>query len=398
MSLPAENQLKEGARRPLIGVDFHTFDGIFQGSRSHVLGLFKEAVHLAPELDFVLFLDNPARLMAEHPEFARPNVRTVRMPHRPGPVRLGLQLPWLQIREKLDLLHTQYRLPFVPMGPCACTIHDVLFESHPEYFPKAFTLQSKLTFRLAARLSRLLFSVSAFSRGEIAGRYGIDPQRIGILYNGVDRNRFFPGSNGVELLAPLGLVGGQYLLTVGRLEPRKNHVRLIEAYAQLGDKAPPLVCVGQRDFGYEPALAAASRHGVAHRVHFLEKVGDDVLPALMRNARAFVFPAIAEGFGMPVAEALASGVPVVTSDTTSMPEVAGGAAILVNPLDVASIARGMRLALDDTQLAERLVTLGREQVKKFRWAASAQTLVAAYRGFFANRYVAAEVPYSGERL
>lgn len=390
--------LKEGAHRPLIGVDFHTFDGIFQGSRSHVLGLFKEAVRMAPEMDFVLFLDNPARLMAEHPEFARPNVRTVRMPHRPGPVRLGLQLPWLQIREKLDLLHTQYRLPFVPMGPCACTIHDVLFESHPEYFPKAFTLQSKLTFRLAARLSRLLFSVSAFSRGEIAGRYGIDPQRIGILYNGVDRNRFFPGTTGVELLAPLGLVRGEYLLTVGRLEPRKNHVRLIEAYAQLGDKAPPLVCVGQRDFGYEPALAAVSRHGVAHRVHFLEKVGDDILPALMRNARAFVFPAIAEGFGMPVAEALASGVPVVTSNTTSMPEVAGGAAILVNPLDVASIASGMHRALSDAELTERLVAKGSAQVQNFSWASSAQTLVAAYRGFFAKRYAFAEVSDTGGRL
>jgi glycosyltransferase involved in cell wall biosynthesis len=393
MSLPAENRLKNGVRRPLIGVDFHTFDGIFQGSRSHVLGLFKEAVRMAPEMDFILFLDNPARLLTEHPEFDLPNVRTLRMPHRPGLVRLGLQLPWLQLREKLDLLHTQYRLPFVPMGPCACTIHDVLFESHPEYFSKTFTLQSKLTFRLAAHLSRLLFSVSAFSRSEIASRYGIDPKGIGILYNGVDRNRFFPGPTGSELLAPLGLVRGGYLLTVGRLEPRKNHVRLIEAYAQLGDTAPPLVCVGQRDFGYEPALAAASRLGVAHRVFFLEKVGDDVLPALMRNARAFMFPAIAEGFGMPVAEALASGVPVVTSDTTSMPEVAGGAAILVNPMDVASIAVGMRRALDDVQLTERLVTLGAEQVQKFSWAASAQTLVAAYRDFFADRYAPAETPY-----
>ena len=150
MTSHANGDLKEGVSRPLVGVDFHTFDGIFQGSRSHVLGLFKEAVCMAPEMDFVLFLDNPARLLTEHPEFDLPNVRTVRMPHRPGLVRLGLQLPWLQLREKLDLLHTQYRLPFVPLGPCACTIHDVLFESHPEYFPKTFTLQSKLTFRLAA--------------------------------------------------------------------------------------------------------------------------------------------------------------------------------------------------------------------------------------------------------
>lgn len=388
MAVLESGALKDARRRPRIGVDFHTFDGIFQGSRSHVLGIFREVVRLAPEMDFVLLLDRPEQLKAEHPEFAAPNVHLVRMPHRPGPVRLGLQLPWLQLRERLDLLHTQYRLPFVPLGPCACTIHDVLFESHPEYFPRFFTLQSKLTFRLAARVARLLFSVSEFSRQEISSRFGINPAAIRVLYNGVDRTRFFPGSHGAESLAQLGLVPGGYLLTVGRLEPRKNHARLIEAYAQLGEGAPPLVCVGQRDFGYADALAAAQRFGVEARVHFLEKIGDGMLPVLMRNARVFVFPAIAEGFGMPVAEALASGVPVVTSATTSMPEVAGKAAILVDPLDVASIAAGLRQVLADPALAAQLVAEGKSQVLKFDWEVSARTLVASYRAFFADHYAA----------
>lgn len=382
---PSAN-LHEGVRRPQVGVDFHTFDGIFQGSRSHVLGIFREAIRLAPEMDFILFLDSPEQLKLAHPEFVAPNVRLVRMRHRPGPIRLGLQLPWLQLREKLDLLHTQYRLPFVPLGPCACTIHDVLFESHPEYFPRFFTLQSKLTFRLAARVARLLFSVSEFSRKEISSRFGTDPMRIGVLYNGVDRARFFPGDEGAEKLVPLGLAAGGYLLTVGRLEPRKNHARLIEAYARLGKDTPPLVCVGQRDFGYAAALEAAKRFGVEERVHFLENVGDGMLPVLMRNARAFVFPAIAEGFGMPVAEALASGVPVVTSSTTSMPEVAGKAAVLVDPLDVASIAQGIEKVLGDPLLADRMVADGLEQIQKFDWAESARTLVGAYRGFFSDRY------------
>ncbi|WP_407281071.1 glycosyltransferase family 1 protein [Aromatoleum evansii] len=386
------SRLREGGCRPQVGVDFHTFDGIFQGSRSHVLGIFREAIRLAPEIDFILFLDNPEQLKSAHPEFGAPNVRLVRMPHRPGPIRLGLQLPWLQVREKLDLLHTQYRLPFFPLGPCACTIHDVLFESHPEYFPRFFTLQSKLTFRLAARVARLLFSVSEFSRKEIAARFGIEAERIRVLYNGVDRARFFPGREGVEKLAPLGLDAGGYLLTVGRLEPRKNHARLIEAFGRLGEGAPPLVCVGQRDFGYAAALEAATRFGVQGRVHFLENVGDDMLPVLMRNARAFVFPAIAEGFGMPVAEALASGVPVVTSNTTSMPEVAGRAAVLVDPLDVTSIAQGLEKVLGDPELAATMVTEGAEQIKKFDWAESARALVASYRGFFADRYATQGAP------
>jgi glycosyltransferase involved in cell wall biosynthesis len=379
--------LRSDSIRPKIGVDFHTFDGIFQGSRSHVIGLFREVIKLAPEIDFVFFLGNPDRLVSSYPEFRAPNVRLVKMPHRPGPVRLAFQLPWLQWREKLDLLHTQYRLPFFPMGPCACTIHDVLFESHPEYFPRFFTLQSKLTFRAAAHFASLLFTVSEYSRNEISIRYGIDKSRIGILYNGVDTSRFFSGNHGEALLEPFGLARGEYILMVGRLEPRKNHVRLIEAYARLGNGVPPLVCVGQRDFGYAAALEAANRLGVSSRVHFLENIGDEVLPALMRNSRLVAFPAIAEGFGMPVAEALASGVPVVTSNSTSMPEVAGGAAVLVDPLDINSIASGLAKVLADPELSACLVANAQQQVAKFNWKTSAQTLVNAYRGHFAERYV-----------
>jgi glycosyltransferase involved in cell wall biosynthesis len=371
------------AKRPRIGVDFHTFDGIFQGSRSHVLGLFAEVVQLPSEFEYVLLLDEPERLRREHPVFDQPHVRLVRMPHRPGPVRVAVQLAWYQWRQHLDLLHTQYRIPLLPVGDCACTIHDVLFERHPQFFSSAFTWQSKLTFRWSARHSKLLFSVSEFSRDDIARCYGVAPARIGVLYNGVDRSRFYPGEEGVERLASLGLQPRAYLLTVGRLEPRKNHARLIEAWASLGRTAPPLVCVGQRDFGYETALAVAARLGVSDRLHFLEDVGDSLLPVLMRNARVFAFPALAEGFGMPVVEAMASGVPVLTSCSTALPEVAGGAAELVNPNDVADIARGLRRLLDDSALVARRIADGLRNVERFAWMRSAQTLVAAYRTHFA---------------
>lgn len=377
---------RENSRRPKVGVDFHTFDGIFQGSRSHILGIFREAILLAPEIDFFFFLERPDSLKADCPEFGAHNVYLITMPHRSGLIRLGIQLPLLQLRYKLDLLHTQYRLPLIIFGPCACTIHDVLFESHPEYFPKLFSLQSRLTFRLAARLASLLFTVSAYSRSEISERYGIDSRRICILYNGVDRTRFFPGRQGAEMLEPFGLKSGGYLLTVGRLEPRKNHVRLIEAYSLLKDNALPLVCVGQRDFGFAAALDAAKRFGVEDRVFFLEHVGNDVLPALMRNAKIFIFPAIAEGFGMPVAEAMGSGVPVVTSFTTSLPEIAGSAAVLIDPLDVTSIFDGIKKVLSDPGLADQMVADGDKQIKKFNWLMSAQTLIASYRLFFHNRY------------
>lgn len=372
-------------RRLRLGVDFHVWDGIFQGSRSHLLGLYRAAIRRAPEVDFVLFLDHTASLREAYEEFSRPNVQLVRMPSRSALWRLAVQLPWLQWRHRLDVLHMQYRLPFIPLGACACTIHDLLFETHPQYFKKSFVLQSKLSYRMAARQAALLFAVSQFSKGEIERLYGIPGERIAVTYNGVDRSRFFPGAAGVEDLAALGLHSGGYLLTVGRLEPRKNHVKLLQAYAQLGPQAPPLIIVGQRDFQYDGVWAAMESLGLQGRVRVLENVEDRVLPALMRHARLFVYAAQAEGFGMPIAEAMASGVPVVASNTTSMPEVAGPGALLVDPGQPAELAAAMARILGDTALAAGLVRAGLAQVQRFDWDDAAAVLLNAVQASFGAR-------------
>lgn len=180
------------SKRPRLGVDFHTFDGIYQGSRSHLLGLYRAAIALAPDLDFVFFLGQPAALRRAHAEFAQPQVQLIGMPHRPGPWRLLWQLPALQRRHRLDLLHVQYRLPLWPAGACICTLHDVLFESHPEYFGRAFTRMARLSARHAVSRAAVTFTVSDYSRREIARHYGIDPARIVLTRNAVDPARFKP--------------------------------------------------------------------------------------------------------------------------------------------------------------------------------------------------------------
>lgn len=367
------------SRRLRLGVDFHVWDGIFQGSRSHLLGLYRAAIRQAPDVDFVFFLQGVESLRAAFPEFAAANVALVRMPSRPAPWRLGVQLPWLQWRHRLDMLHMQYRLPFVRLGACACTIHDLLFETHPQFFPRSFVWQSKLTFRLAARGARVLMAVSQFSRAELARLYGADAARVSVTYNGVDWTRFFPGAEGADAVRRLGLEPGNYILTVGRLEPRKNQEALVRAYASLPADAPPLVIVGQRDFHYGGVFGAIADHALQDRVKVLEGVGDAELPAVLRHARVFVYPAVAEGFGMPVAEAMASGVPVITSNTTSLPEVAGKGALLVDPLSDASIGEAMLAVLHNDALRERLVADALVHVKKFDWEASARTLLESVR-------------------
>lgn len=367
------------AKRIRLGVDFHVWDDLFQGSRSHILGLYRAAIPLAPEIDFVFFLDDTTGLRQAHPEFSAPHVTLVRMPKRPGPLRLGLQLPWLQWRHQLDLLHMQYKLPLIPVGRYVCTIHDVLFETHPQYFEPAFARQMHHFCTLAARRSALLLTVSDYSRQALARQYGLDPAAIRVTHNAVDHLRFYPGSDGAEVVRSLGLEPGRYLLTVGRLEPRKNHVTLLKAYAALTAPAPPLAIVGQRDFRHDAVFETITALGLQDRVRVLENVSDAQLPAVLRHAQLFVYPTHAEGFGMPVLEAMASGVPVITSNTTSLPEVAGQAALLVNPDDVGGLTQALHALIHEHGSAARLVAAGVAQAKSFSWEASARTFLAGIR-------------------
>jgi glycosyltransferase involved in cell wall biosynthesis len=364
-------------RRFKIGIDFHTWDGIYQGSRSHILGVYRCAIRQAPDIDFVFFLNDTESLRKAYPEFSSPNVKLVHAGHRPSLLRLLIQLPRLSWLHGLDILHTQYRVP--PWVGCktACTIHDLLCESHPQFFGKFFLLHSRPAFRMAARRADVLFSVSNYSRQEVINRYQVGCGQVDVTYNGVDLERFHPGSDGVEAVKQLGLTPGNYILTVGRLEPRKNQGSLLRAWTQLGPDAPQLVIVGQRDFAFDDVYQA--QREAPRKAVLLESVSDEQLLAVMRHASLFAYPAFAEGFGMPVLEAMASGVPVVTSNTTALPEVAGGAAVLVDPDSIDSIAQGLKKGLADAAQRQIMIDKGLAQAARFSWDQSAQVLIKAFK-------------------
>src|ERR1700728_1401431 len=197
------NGVRQEPKRPRIGIDLHVVDGIFQGSRTHCLELFSRVVARSAEFDFVLLVGDPEKLLSFSDHFALPHVTIRPMPGSPAPVGLFWQLPHIVRGCGLSLLHTQYIAPPLPSCATAVTIHDILFESHPQYFERTFVMRSRLLVPFSVRHSSAVFTVSEFSRKQLCETYSIAMDRVHTIPNGVDQVRFSPGNAGWESVRAL---------------------------------------------------------------------------------------------------------------------------------------------------------------------------------------------------
>jgi glycosyltransferase involved in cell wall biosynthesis len=276
----------------------------------------------------------------------------------------------------LDVVHaTSAAVPPARGLPLVVTVHDLAFLHHPEAYPPAGRRWHERSARIAAAEAALLLTPSAATARDLTERYGVEPDRTLVTPLGADPVE--PDLAGARAVLARLRVAGPYLLTVGTLEPRKNLARLLDAFAEaapeLGDHR--LVVVGPSGWGPQPPPGAV---GAAGRAALAGKVPDAVLHGLYALADGLAYPSLYEGFGLPVVEAMAHGVPVLTSDRSSLPEVAGDAALLVDPTDTAAIAAGLvRLAGDDG-LRARLRAAGPPRAARFTWAATAEATWAAY--------------------
>jgi glycosyltransferase involved in cell wall biosynthesis len=284
-------------------------------------------------------------------------------------------LPAAVRRAAPDLLHNVFNTAPALLGvPQVTTIHDVIYRRYPE---TGFTaLGVKTLVPLAASRSARILTVSEASKSDIVRYLGVPSARVDVAPNGPGMREDVQGPAPEEIRRRFEIGDASLVLTIAPNRPHKNIARLVEALVSIPDAV--LLVPGYKSERHGDIEAGADRLGVTARVRRPGWVDDETLDGLYRAADCCVFPSLAEGFGLPVLEAMLRGAPVACSNTTSLPEVAGDAALLFDPLDVDAIAVSVRRILDDPDLAERLRRAGRERAGKFSWDEAARRTLNCY--------------------
>jgi glycosyltransferase involved in cell wall biosynthesis len=297
---------------------------------------------------------------------------------RSAPYSVGEQfvVPYLLKRHAVDLFHApHYVLP--PLTPCRSivTIHDCIHLMFPQYLPNrlAYAYARASMWAAAHRADRVL-TVSQTSKRDILRFFDIPAEKIDVIYNAIDeRFGVDPPEEEVFRIRERYQLSGQFVLYAGNIKPHKNLERLILAFHrvhQSGLDQVKLLIIGDEISRYATLRRAVHRCQLHKHVRFLGFVSDETLAVLYRLASVFVFPSLYEGFGLPPLEAMASGTPVVTSNVSSLPEVVGDAAVLIDPYDYTSIADGIRRVLTDADLRATLKAKGLARAREFSWERS----------------------------
>jgi glycosyltransferase involved in cell wall biosynthesis len=300
--------------------------------------------------------------------------------------REHVSIPWKLRRLGVDLLHSpHYVRPLFCGTPTVVTVHDCIHLLFPEYLPSRMAWRyAHAMIGSAIRRSALVFTVSDASRRDILRFYPwADPDRIQVVPNALDDALLVdPGTEEMERVRERYQIRGRYVLYTGNIKPHKNLDRLIQAFSQVktepGQEDLKLFIIGDEATRYPSLRRTVESAGVRQDVRFFGFVPDATLSALYRMASVFAFPSLYEGFGLPPLEAMACGTPVVTSRISSLPEVVGDAAVLVDPYSTDDIASGIRSLLTDDALRARLVERGKERVRSFSWERSVKAIHGGY--------------------
>jgi glycosyltransferase involved in cell wall biosynthesis len=298
--------------------------------------------------------------------------------------RLNLYIPVETFVGRVGLFHaTDFVLPpTLPHTRTLLTVHDLSFVRVPESASPRLKAYLDMVVPRSVKRADYVLADSLATKLDIVNLYGIGAEQVEVLLSGVDPV-FCPdnSTNFLTIREKYQLGDSPYLFAVGTVQPRKNYARLIEALSILRAAGLDieLVIAGGKGWLEDPIYAALDQFEMRPYVHFIGFAPEEDLPSLYSNALCSVFPSLYEGFGLPILEAMACGTPVVTSNVSSMPEVAGDAALLVDPCDVAAIAHAVQVVIEDSNLRQSLSQRGLERAKQFTWEKSAQQLLQVYQ-------------------
>jgi glycosyltransferase involved in cell wall biosynthesis len=314
-----------------------------------------------------------------------------RPPSGVGVRELPSQRGWTHARLSMEMLRFAPDVLFVPAHSVplwhpratVVTVHDLGYRRLPDAHPDSSRLYRVWSTRFSARTATRVIAVSETTKRDLVEMEGISAERIRVVHHGVDTSlqRVENAAQLRDVRRRYGLPE-RYFLYVGTLQPRKNLQRLIQAHRRLRESdahLPSLVLAGQTGWLADPIIREARQSVSADSVILTGYVDRADLAALLSASVAFVYPSLYEGFGMPVLEAMSCGTPVLTSNVSSLPEVAGDAAMLVDPEDVDSICEGLRRLADDSELREDLRGRGLERVCQFSWDRAARETLAVLR-------------------
>ena len=286
--------------------------------------------------------------------------------------RFALPLRLFLSNSKPDVFFTPtHYAPLFSPCPTAISIMDLSYLHFPELFAKKDLYQLTNWTKQSVKKAKKIFAISKFSKNDIINSYRVRDRDVVVTYPGIKANNSNIKTQNMDILKKKYKLDRPYILFVGTLQPRKNIVKLIEAFSKLDKKDIDLVVVGKKGWLYEDILAAPGKFGVLERVKFLDFVRDEELPLFYRHALCFVMPSLYEGFGLPVLEAMREGCPVLASDVSSLPEAGGDAALYFNPGDVSDIAAKIERVIGDEDLRKEMVEKGYKQIKKFSWEKAA---------------------------
>src|SRR5580698_1904995 len=358
-------------------VDAHAIGCHLTGNEVYIRNLLHEFAKLDRSNDFIAYVSKPGA----HLQVPK-SVRTSRVSANPFR-RLGLDLAMKLHYDKPDLLHVQYTAPIGCSVPLVVSVHDVSYLEYPQYFTRFRAAQLRFTVKRTVEAAARVLTPSEFSRKAILRHYQLDERKVVVVPNAVSSS-FRPVDREVasKIVEEKFGIRSPFILTVGDLQPRKNHLGLLHAFERMVTQHPHLphrlVFVGKETWYSKDLHKAVQRSSIAGRVDFTGFVEDPELLQFYGACDLFVFPSFYEGFGLPILEAMACGRAVACSSATAMPEVANAAGILFDPYSVPEMSRAMADVLLDDEMRARLERLGTHRAAGFTWERAAQRTLDVY--------------------